>query len=79
MTLSQLKQALNTGTYTPKTEEELLTQAQNRYTAEYGEKKLAAQQAHDRSLAALAEQEAQLGTAYAAQAADSRRNVQTQL
>ena len=79
MTLAQLKKTLNTGNYTPKTEEELLAQAQNRYAAEYGEKRLAAQQSYDQGTAALAEQEAVLAGEYQTQMADSMRNTQAQL
>lgn len=74
VSLSQLEQSLKNPTYVPKTEEELLAQAQNRYKAQYDANRLAAQQAAETSDLALQQQRASLAPSYARQLEEARKN-----
>ncbi len=47
MSYAQLTQALRTNDYTPRTDEQLRTEAQNKYAATYNQQKLAAQQGYE--------------------------------
>lgn len=49
MTVEQLQAALKDPSYTARTDEQLQSEAQNRYTSTYNQKKLAAQQNYDTS------------------------------
>lgn len=46
MSYDTLKKSLKTNDYTPRTDEQLRTEAQNKYAASYNQKKLAAQQSY---------------------------------
>ena len=47
MSFDTLKESLKTNNYTPRTDEQLRAEAQNKYAATYNQKKLAAQQSYD--------------------------------
>ena len=47
MSYNTLKNSLKTNDYTPRTDEQLRTEAQNKYAATYNQQKLAAQQSYD--------------------------------
>ena len=47
MSYAQLTQALRTNDYTPRTDEQLRTEAQNKYAATFNQQKLAAQQGYE--------------------------------
>lgn len=49
MSLNELTQKLNQETYVPRTDEQLKSEAENRYASIYGQKKLTAQQNYDAS------------------------------
>lgn len=49
MTYNQLAQALKTNEYTVRTDEQLRTEAENKYASTYNQKKLAAQQSYETS------------------------------
>ena len=68
MTLKQLEEQLNMQTYTPKTDEQLQAEAENRYKSQYTQNRTSAQQAYDTSALALDQQRAGLETSYAKQA-----------
>lgn len=68
MTLKQLEEQLNMSTYTPKTDEQLQAEAENRYKSQYAQNRTSAQQAYDTSALALDQQRAGLETSYAKQA-----------
>lgn len=73
VSLSELEKTLKNPTYVPKTEEEMLAQAQNRYAATYDAQRLAAQQAAERSDLALQQQRASLADSYARQMEDAQK------
>ena len=64
MTVDELRQQLAMNTYTPKTDDQMRTEAQNKYTSAYNQKKLAAQQQYDTTDLALSNQLASLGQSY---------------
>lgn len=67
-TIEELQKKLNSNTYTPKTDEQIQTEAQNKYKGAYEQNKLNAQQAYDTTAQQLRNQLATLGTAYDRQA-----------
>lgn len=73
-TIEELQQKLNSSTYTPKTDEQIQTEAQNKYKGVYEQNKLNAQQNYDTTAQALKNQLATLGTAYERQAKQAREN-----
>lgn len=64
MTLDELKSQLTFDTYTPKTEEQMQSEAEKQYASTYNQKKLAAQQTYDQSDLALSNQLASLDQSY---------------
>ena len=68
MTLKQLEEQLKMDTYTPKTDEQIQAEAENRFKTQYDQQRTAAQQAYDTSALALDQQRAGLETSYAKQA-----------
>ena len=74
MTLKQLEEQLKMDTYTPKTDEQIQAEAENRFKTQYDQQRTAAQQAYDTSALALDQQRAGLGTSYAKQAEEAAKN-----
>ena len=62
--LQELINSLQNASYTPKTQEQLQQQAQNRYQSYYDQQRLSSQQEYERNAAALDRQLASLGTTY---------------
>lgn len=71
--LDELISSLQNATYTPKTQDELKQQAQNRYQSHYDQQKLSAQQEYERNAAALEKQLAGLDATYAKQREQSEK------
>lgn len=68
LTLKQLEEQLSMNTYTPKTDEQMQAEAENRYKSQYDQQRTSAQQTYDASALALDQQRAGLETSYAKQA-----------
>ena len=79
MTLKELTKALGGNEYAPRSEEELLEQANRRYASEYGEKRLAARQAYETADAALAEQMGRTAVGYESQMDNVARQTRASL
>lgn len=73
-TIEELQKKLNTSTYTPKTDEQIQTEAQNRYKGTYEQNRLNVQQNYDTTAQALRNQLATLGTAYERQQEQAKEN-----
>lgn len=73
-TIEELRNKLNTSTYTPKTDEQIQQEAQNRYKGTYDQNRLNVQQNYDTTAQALKNQLDTLGTAYARQEQQAREN-----
>lgn len=74
MTLEELTKNLKYGSYTPLTEEQIQTQAKNKYQSELEQNMLTAQQAYDKTALALDDQRSKLDAAYAQQEEALRKN-----
>lgn len=73
-TIEELQKKLNTSTYTSKTDEQIQTEAQNRYKGIYEQNRLNVQQNYDTTAQALRNQLATLGTAYERQQEQAKEN-----
>ena len=76
MTVQELTDALNMETYTPRTEEQLRTEAENRYNSVYNQRRQTARQNYAASDLAYQQQLAQLQDTLANNQQDLMRNVQ---
>ena len=76
MTVQELTDALNMETYTPRTDEQLRTEAENRYNSVYNQRRQTAQQNYAASDLAYQQQLAQLQDTLANNQQDLMRNVQ---
>ena len=76
MTVQELTDALNMETYTPRTEEQLRTEAENRYNSVYNQRRQTARQNYAASDLAYQQQLAQLQGTLANNQQDLMRNVQ---
>lgn len=64
MTVDELRQQLTLDTYTPKTDEQMRAEAEQRYASQYNQNRLTAQQTYERTDQALSNQLASLGQSY---------------
>lgn len=72
-TLEELQRQLNMNSYTPKTDEQIAQEAQNKYKSQYDAQRLAAQQQAEATDLGLQQQLNQLGTSYDRQMEEAQK------
>jgi hypothetical protein len=72
-TLEELQRQLNMNSYTPKTDEQIAQEAQNKYKSQYDAQRLAAQQQAEATDLGLQQQLSQLGTSYDRQMEEAQK------